>query len=382
MPCFTFRGRKKKGGVIRGKLRIRSVPGAFVVLGAIVVVVGTGLAMAGYWPYRRTMSPESQTSDWRLRSAGFFHSEQMRLLGPVVMGVGLFILICANTVLYENRDRETQRLLAQMRSVLCSVSAAVPSADLNEIAAANAMAEHYQWLSSLPAAHLNTIGLRRLASSEPMPQGSNPRDQQEDIQDIYQLAVLQTEVSQPQQSKGPPSVCPAHSHSNSCHSNQEACSKQSVAEHGDSASLDSHPARLIKLNSRLVSAKSMSTLGIDEVVPVAPPRRCHSVSYRTNHNVAKASLCLGKGPAEDGHKSPPVARRRESASQACLNIPKQIDNTEKEQTHRSRSHLDLVSGRRHLKHESKENSMDKRPEQSEQQSSGSGPPQRCYMVLM
>uniref|UniRef100_A0A9W3EG17 Transmembrane protein 200B n=1 Tax=Camelus bactrianus TaxID=9837 RepID=A0A9W3EG17_CAMBA len=32
------------------------------------------------------------------------------LLGPVVMGVGLFVFICANTLLYENRDLETRRL--------------------------------------------------------------------------------------------------------------------------------------------------------------------------------------------------------------------------------------------------------------------------------
>ncbi|XP_008566913.1 PREDICTED: transmembrane protein 200B [Galeopterus variegatus] len=36
--------------------------------------------------------------------------ERLRLLGPVIMGVGLFVFICANTLLYENRDLETRRL--------------------------------------------------------------------------------------------------------------------------------------------------------------------------------------------------------------------------------------------------------------------------------
>lgn len=46
------------------------------------------------------------------RGAGRGHGphERLRLLGPVVMGVGLFVFICANTLLYENRDLETRRL--------------------------------------------------------------------------------------------------------------------------------------------------------------------------------------------------------------------------------------------------------------------------------
>ncbi|XP_015454286.2 transmembrane protein 200B [Pteropus alecto] len=46
------------------------------------------------------------------RGAGRAHGphERLRLLGPVVMGVGLFVFICANTLLYENRDLETRRL--------------------------------------------------------------------------------------------------------------------------------------------------------------------------------------------------------------------------------------------------------------------------------
>uniref|UniRef100_A0A8C5BYN5 Transmembrane protein 200B n=1 Tax=Gadus morhua TaxID=8049 RepID=A0A8C5BYN5_GADMO len=149
-PRFSLRSKKKKAGVIRGKLRIRSIPGAFLVLGIVVVVVGTGLAVAGYWPYRISRASmlgpgkaegvsNTQTSSWSLgaqsllTTAGLIHSERMKLLGPVIMGVGLFILICANTVLYENRDRETQVLLAQMRNVICSVSAVVPSAELTEM---------------------------------------------------------------------------------------------------------------------------------------------------------------------------------------------------------------------------------------------------------
>lgn len=36
------------------------------------------------------------------------HSERMKMLGPFTMGIGIFIFICANAILHENRDRETK----------------------------------------------------------------------------------------------------------------------------------------------------------------------------------------------------------------------------------------------------------------------------------
>ncbi|AWP04998.1 putative transmembrane protein 200A-like [Scophthalmus maximus] len=320
---FTLRGRKKKDGVIRGKLRIRSMPGAFLVLGMIVVVVGTALAVAGYWPYRisrlsilgaadRDSITESQTSGWSLGAKSFLstaslsHNERMKLLGPVIMGVGLFILICANTVLYENRDRETQMLLAQMRSVICSVSAAVPSADLKEIAVANSMAKHTQWSS----------------------------------------------------------------HSNSCNPSQTDLNAQYGVEHRDSTSFNVQVPPLIKFKNCLVSTSSMSTLEVDEVViPAAQPRRCHSMSYRTNPHI----------PRQEGQITQLVATRRETGSQVCVNILEQVVDDVDEQTHQSWPRLDLGSGRRYLKLENKEDSVDKLLDQLEQQCSqwdksfGSGP---------
>ncbi|KAM9838266.1 transmembrane protein 200A [Aulostomus maculatus] len=381
---FTFRGRKKKARAIRGKLRIRSMPGAFLVLGVIVVVVGTALAVAGYWPYHLSRSSilgaasESQTS-WSLGAKGLLstasliHSERMKLLGPVIMGVGLFILICANTVLYENRDRETQMLLAQMRSVICSVSAAVPSADLKEMAAANSMAKHYQWVSSLPAAHLNILCLQQLASSEPLLQTRHAHDQSSSVEGVYQQAVLQTEALHHQESALPPSI-----HSNSRNSSQTDFSAQ-----GGSDSFDPQPATLEKLNNSLVSASSMSTLGVEEVdVPATQPRRCHSMSYRTNPYLGRIVACLEEdlhcsGP--EGYSNQPAVPRRDPSSQVCVNIPGQVVDSVDEQTYRSWPQLDLGSGRRYLKLENKEDSVDKLLDQLEQQCSqwdksfGSGP---------
>lgn len=69
-------------------------------LGVVVVLVGMGVAAAGY------VSAAPKPSGGR----GSTHTERMKLAGPVIMGVGLFIFICAATLLYENRDLEVLRL--------------------------------------------------------------------------------------------------------------------------------------------------------------------------------------------------------------------------------------------------------------------------------
>ncbi|KAM4873215.1 transmembrane protein 200B isoform 2-T3 [Thomomys bottae] len=106
---------------VRARLRLRSPSGAFAALGALVVLVGMGIAVAGYWPHRagalgpraaNASSPRVSELRREGRGAGRAHGphERLRLLGPVIMGVGLFVFICANTLLYENRDLETRRL--------------------------------------------------------------------------------------------------------------------------------------------------------------------------------------------------------------------------------------------------------------------------------
>lgn len=303
----------------------------------------------------------------------------MKLLGPVIMGVGLFILICANTVLYENRDRETQMLLAQMRSVICSVSAAVPSADLTEMAAANSMTRHYQWVSSLPAAHLNILCLQQMASSEPLLQTTPPRDPEDGVEVSYQRAVLQTEALHHQESEPPPSL--HSSRSNSCNSSPTDLNSGSGAQRG--GGLGAPPVPLINLSNCLVSASSMSTLGGDEVdVPPPQPRRCHSMSYRTKPYTGRTAARLKEGlqaPAADAQTPRPAVPRREAGSQVCVTIPGQVVDAAEEQTHRSWPRLDLGGGRRYLKLENKEDSVDRLLDRLEQQCSqweksfGSGP---------
>ncbi|NWV74306.1 T200B protein, partial [Dasyornis broadbenti] len=105
---------------VKGQLRMRSPAGAFVMVGISVVLVGMTIAVVGYWPHRGhggTGARAENTSvagDMRREVAAGHHvphSEKLKLIGPVIMGIGLFIFICANTMLYENRDMETRRLM-------------------------------------------------------------------------------------------------------------------------------------------------------------------------------------------------------------------------------------------------------------------------------
>ncbi|XP_061122959.1 transmembrane protein 200A isoform X2 [Syngnathus typhle] len=361
-PRFTLRGRKKKDGVIRGKLRLRSVAGAFLVLGVMVVTVGTALAVAGYRMSRLSIPGAAEANglsqprgNWSLGAKGFLspvsmiHCERMKLLGPVIMGVGLFILICANTVLYENRDRETQMLLAQMRNVICSVSAAVPSADLRQMALANAVSKHH-WVSTLPAAQLNSLCRQQLASSEPV------------LQSAAAAVYRQTEALHHQES----SSAPTSTDCSSCNSSRMDLDAQREAR----LSFKSRAEDEAQLADCLMSASSMSTLGLDDAdSPAAQPRRCHSMSYRTKPYVAQSSLSAEKADQSDWRRGP-------LSGVSVVNIPGQVAD---EHPHRSWPRLDLGVGRRYLKLDNKEDSVDKLLDHLEQQSSqwdksfGSGP---------
>ncbi|NXK77252.1 T200B protein, partial [Amazona guildingii] len=111
---------------VKGQLRMRSPSGAFVMVGISVVLVGMTIAVVGYWPHHGAgaAGAANVTGDMRREVAAARHvphSEKLKLIGPVIMGIGLFIFICANTMLYENRDMETRRLM--QKGLYCMVAA-------------------------------------------------------------------------------------------------------------------------------------------------------------------------------------------------------------------------------------------------------------------
>lgn len=386
---FTLRARRKKSGLVRGKLRIRSMPGAFLVLGVVVVMVGSALAMAGYWPYRMSkakssvfgategenLSNSQQKSRWGvgakglLSTASLVHSERMKLLGPVIMGVGLFILICANTVLYENRDRETQMLVAQMQSVLCSVSTAVPSADLKQMALTNSLAKHYPWVSGIPS----PLCLQKLTTSKPLFQSVHA-EQETSLQSVGPLVDRQQ--GQDKQKDSEPSV----SFRNFWFSHHTDLNQRLGSELGENTSCTYQFTPLIELNSCLVSSSSLSTLEVN--VPVVQPRRCHSVNHRTRQCVDQTVVCVGETlvhPVEDGERQSRAAGRDVGPPGGSKKKAREALVAADEEAHRSWPQLDLATERRYMRLENKEDSVDKLLDQIEQQCSqwndsfGSGP---------
>uniref|UniRef100_A0A6J0TRG0 Transmembrane protein 200C n=1 Tax=Pogona vitticeps TaxID=103695 RepID=A0A6J0TRG0_9SAUR len=155
--------RKNDVVVVKGKLKLCSVSGLIALCGILVLLVGIALAVVGYWPkplYRagnlggKQFSPphgsaaqshsrnqtedsgESHPEGSRTNSSStgskkillpsspapsptsrgflfqlfsrYLHSDKLKVLGPLIMGIGIFLFICANAVLHENRDKKTK----------------------------------------------------------------------------------------------------------------------------------------------------------------------------------------------------------------------------------------------------------------------------------
>uniref|UniRef100_A0A3P9JY09 Transmembrane protein 200A n=1 Tax=Oryzias latipes TaxID=8090 RepID=A0A3P9JY09_ORYLA len=129
--------------VVPGRLRFYSASGFFLFLGLIILGIGIGMATLGYWPHKKTTptgggngvklgkdlantshnvqgTPSKQTGSAVMRFLQqHLHSERMKMLGPFTMGIGIFIFICANAILHENRDRETK--IIHMRDMYSTV---------------------------------------------------------------------------------------------------------------------------------------------------------------------------------------------------------------------------------------------------------------------
>ncbi|KAM7368075.1 hypothetical protein PAMP_014326 [Pampus punctatissimus] len=153
-PEAAPRKRKRRADVVvvRGRLRLYSASGFFLFLGLVILAIGIGMATLGYWPHSETVSsaktqtgggsktetiggaktynsstshnvqgtPSKQTGGVLTRFLEQHrHSERMKMLGPFTMGIGIFIFICANAILHENRDRETK--IIHMRDMYSTV---------------------------------------------------------------------------------------------------------------------------------------------------------------------------------------------------------------------------------------------------------------------
>ncbi|KAM6990010.1 transmembrane protein 200A [Tautogolabrus adspersus] len=165
------KSRKKKKNdivVVKGKLNLCSPAGFVAAVGVAVLMVGISMAVLGYWPSqnqqqyqerRRTgvyhanrmsfsksqpvssnltsgkpmlnqpevLNQSQSNSSTPSRNCGFLcdfldnylYSDNLKVFGPLVMGIGIFLFICANAVLHENRDKKTK--IINLRDIYSTV---------------------------------------------------------------------------------------------------------------------------------------------------------------------------------------------------------------------------------------------------------------------
>ncbi|XP_029003751.1 transmembrane protein 200C-like [Betta splendens] len=162
----TKKKRRSEVVVVKGKLKLCSVSGLVAALGILVLVVGVVMAALGYWPrdglffssqpqegtaMASVSSISSMTSPADAQEGGrnedqgegdhrneaneggdesftsnvngtrkgpqsflqdfldrYLYSDRLKVFGPLIMGIGIFLFICANAVLHENRDKKTK----------------------------------------------------------------------------------------------------------------------------------------------------------------------------------------------------------------------------------------------------------------------------------
>ncbi|XP_040335288.1 transmembrane protein 200C [Herpailurus yagouaroundi] len=201
--------RKNDVVVVKGKLKLCSISGLIALCGILVLLVGIAMAVVGYWPKAnganreggkqlppaasghrvpttasssssgsknrsrshlgtpggvnsssvgaprstppaRSASPSSSSSSvgffFRIFS-GYLHSDKLKVFGPLIMGIGIFLFICANAVLHENRDKKTK--IINLRDLYSTVID-VHSLRAKDLAAAAAAAAAAASSSSAP----------------------------------------------------------------------------------------------------------------------------------------------------------------------------------------------------------------------------------------
>ncbi|XP_054452710.1 transmembrane protein 200C [Anoplopoma fimbria] len=152
--------KKKKNDVVvvKGKLNLCSPAGFVAAVGVVVLMVGISMAVLGYWPsqsqqHNRMSYSKSQPVSSNLTrdkpasgqtrlsnqshsnssapdsspNCGFLchflnnylYSDNLKVFGPLVMGIGIFLFICANAVLHENRDKKTK--IINLRDIYSTV---------------------------------------------------------------------------------------------------------------------------------------------------------------------------------------------------------------------------------------------------------------------
>ncbi|XP_067434614.1 transmembrane protein 200C [Thunnus thynnus] len=109
----------------------------------------------------------------------YLYSDRLKVFGPLIMGIGIFLFICANAVLHENRDRKTK--VINLRDIystvidLHSLKRTAPSSSANPL---NGLVNYIQSKSleaksqAYPASLLSRREAGELSSRQPLPSSS------------------------------------------------------------------------------------------------------------------------------------------------------------------------------------------------------------------
>ncbi|XP_044196360.1 transmembrane protein 200C [Thunnus albacares] len=109
----------------------------------------------------------------------YLYSDRLKVFGPLIMGIGIFLFICANAVLHENRDRKTK--VINLRDIystvidLHSLKRTAPSSSANPL---NGLVNYIQSKSleaksqAYPASLLSKREAGELSSRQPLPSSS------------------------------------------------------------------------------------------------------------------------------------------------------------------------------------------------------------------
>ncbi|CAL8399728.1 unnamed protein product [Arctogadus glacialis] len=161
-PRKRKKRRRNEVVVVKGKLHLCSATGLVAALGLLILLVGMAMSILGYW-YRDdlylsdpggaglTAATPQEESEGGENGGGqkgemdegrggggggnvlinrtefvngteqtppegflqellnrYLYSDRMKVVGPLIMGVGIFLFICANAVLHEERDKKTK----------------------------------------------------------------------------------------------------------------------------------------------------------------------------------------------------------------------------------------------------------------------------------
>uniref|UniRef100_A0A8B9RFA8 Transmembrane protein 200C n=1 Tax=Astyanax mexicanus TaxID=7994 RepID=A0A8B9RFA8_ASTMX len=264
------KARKKRKNdivVVKGKLNLCSVSGMAAAFGVLVLMVGIAMAVLGYWPRENLAHTVTQLN-------GSDYSDNLKVFGPLVMGIGIFLFICANAVLHENRDKKTKIInlrdiystvidIHSLRSKDCAPFNGLLSSSQSRTsdkpgAYGNPMPSRGSWPSSISCKGLDFPGLRRPSCARKC---SWSRERQSLTDTIYSIYRDQARFEEP-------------------NSTPKDWETRSIV----ASSVNAFTLPVIKLNNREMEARERDSSG--DRVPCSPKEELQSSSQSSTELIS------------------------------------------------------------------------------------------------